>query len=804
MLNYWVKKKVSTDGIFIRLQLDKTGYKLLESPRLITWIKYADALNIKTQGTSAPAISKLTDYYGDAALARMIEVAKKNPSTKNIASDLETMQFNYWINSFATPDEVVFAILKKDIVGDDVLASPEFTILRTYLDRFNKKYPDKKVSVLSVIQANYATYSETLKVIETALASKNPATEKIAKQMESELFEFWLSKYAPDRVFRILKLHQSQAPLLENSILNTWVKYLDEFNSKNPNKQTTMLETLRKQFGDEELTKILKSVDKVFVRLKLQTTNGDQLLENPHFITWLYYVKALNAKTRGKSRSAISNLTEYYSHDGLARIFEAAKKKPGLENIASDWQRTQFRYWLDLSHKPDYVFRNLRLGYTAMYAKDKLLEHPLFQTWINYMKYYNENMENQQGTFLATLGTKLLYNDDEISKMIETAKKSPSTIEFADKLQMEQVDRWFSEGKSPTFVWLSLKGDMVGNNFLASPEFKTFAKSLDRFNEKNPDKKISVMSVLKDYYVSKLTKYYDDDDIARIIETAKQTPGMEALASDLHTQQFQYWLHRFITHTPDYVFRSLRLITAKEELLKNPSKNPLFMTWLDYVKYYNKHKDRQKGYLSTLGTRFDDDEISTMVKVAKKTPSTTKFAKQLRAEQVGRWFTYGWPPSKVWKYLRFDVVGDDLLASPEFKLLSTYVDRFNKKNPDKKTTVVSALNEYSRSTTSRAILAALRSKTSDTTNQVETALIKLWLTKYDPTEVFKILNLHQSRTKLLKNPLLITWGKYVYAFNVKNPNKRATPVEILRKHFGDRELYKMLVKKSNAPSLKKP
>ncbi|OWZ21150.1 RxLR effector protein [Phytophthora megakarya] len=612
-----------------------------------------------------------------------------------------------------------------------------------------------------------------------------------------------------------------------------------------------------------------KSADDAFVRLKLRTRRAEKLLENPKFMTWIYYVKVLNAETGGPSYLAIWRLTKYYDDDVVAKLIIAAKKNPEMEKIAIDLQTQQFQYWFNryITHRPDDVFISLKLAF----AKDKLLEDPLFFTWINYVKYYNENAKNakrQQATFLETLGSKWQYTDDEISVMIAAALKAPTLTSknpgseiIANQVETALITLWLTK-YNPNQVFRILRLHRSPDTLLENPLLRTWTKYVNAFNAKTPEKQLTTLDILRTQFgderlskmlvnaktvpsaknlaakkedvdkvlqnphfptwvkyakalrddngapswlaVSKLTEYYDDAFVARLIEGAKQKPGMEKMASDLQTQQFHYWVGRHRIGTSDAVFTALGLTRAEDKLLEHP----LFFTWMKFVKFYNENtKTQQVGFLSVLGRKFrySDHEISQMVTAAKKAPSTLYFANKLRAEQVERWFSKGESPSKIWQSLKFDIAGDNILASPEFRTLVTYVERFNKKYPNKKTSLVSVLNLYNRKASTQAIIAALKNKkpgSEKLAKQVETALIKVWLPKYSPGQVFRILKLHRSPNKLLEKTLLYTWTKYMETFNVMNPKKRTTMIDTLRIQFGDKILSDMLVKAKTIPSTK--
>lgn len=66
---------------------------------------------------------------------------------------------------------------------------------------------------------------------------------------------------SPASVFESLNLGTRN--VLTNPSLNTWVKYMDDFNARYPTEKTTMIDTITVQLGDEGLATILERAMKV-------------------------------------------------------------------------------------------------------------------------------------------------------------------------------------------------------------------------------------------------------------------------------------------------------------------------------------------------------------------------------------------------------------------------------------------------------------------------------------------------------------------------------------------------------------
>ncbi|KAG7384326.1 hypothetical protein PHYPSEUDO_002791 [Phytophthora pseudosyringae] len=101
----WLKE-FSPEDVFKLLKLDAGVDKLLTSPSLVTWITFLGQFNAKNPGKGSTMIKTFTKFYGDEALAKMLEAAKQVPQTKKVATQLQTAQFTQWMRDGKKHPEV--------------------------------------------------------------------------------------------------------------------------------------------------------------------------------------------------------------------------------------------------------------------------------------------------------------------------------------------------------------------------------------------------------------------------------------------------------------------------------------------------------------------------------------------------------------------------------------------------------------------------------------------------------------------------------------------------------------------------
>ncbi|KAL4163942.1 hypothetical protein KRP22_004566 [Phytophthora ramorum] len=145
----YLKNEKSADDVFTKLNLAKTGDKLFESPKFLAWSKYVDDFNMK-QKDPEKVVSKiptLTKQFGDASLAKMLEVVAQSPSTKRLAESLQAQQLKSWKEAGLSVDDV-FRRLNLNTRLDDILTNPLFLTFNKYLVDFNTWNPEKSTTIV--------------------------------------------------------------------------------------------------------------------------------------------------------------------------------------------------------------------------------------------------------------------------------------------------------------------------------------------------------------------------------------------------------------------------------------------------------------------------------------------------------------------------------------------------------------------------------------------------------------------------------------------------------------------------------
>ncbi|POM78959.1 RxLR effector family protein, partial [Phytophthora palmivora] len=399
-----------------------------------------------------------------------------------------------------------------------------------------------------------------------------------------------------------------------------------------------------------------KSADTVFVRLGLKTT--DKLFESKQFPVWVQYVD--------KYGSAMKKLTSYYGDQALFQMIIAAQKIPKTQALATQLHTRQLNYWLASNKKPADVYKLMMLDK----AGDKLVENPQFMTWLSYLDDFNAKFHGKAQSRISILST--IYGDEALSTMLLQARHVRSVADIATKLHSEQIQRLLAAKTSPVAVFKILMLDKSGENLFYNPMFSTWAKYVDDLNMKTANKKTPLLSALKNHY--------NKEDLAKMIDAAKKTPGLEKKVERLEIEQTK--------DKPDELFKRLKLDKAGENLLDHPGLN----TWINFIKGYNKDNPKyQTTLISTMVYHFGDRRVIQILNAAKNVKSTENIARRLQTELFQLWLQKHRSPGYIFVLMNLNTEGKNVLASPGLTTWTKYLRLYNSEYPRERTTLLETM-----------------------------------------------------------------------------------------------------------------
>uniref|UniRef100_A0AAV1UWN3 Uncharacterized protein n=1 Tax=Peronospora matthiolae TaxID=2874970 RepID=A0AAV1UWN3_9STRA len=544
-----------------------------------------------------------------------------------------------WIDQKKSPDHVFerFGLHKPNT---QLFDSPDFKLWVAYTKMVVEMEPDHMAAVLTTLKKYY---SEDELVAMLVKAEKTELREKIFAQLHTE----WLAQEEPLRdVFTTFGLHKVNGNDLKHGLFARWLKYADEYLKAQGNKHesiarvdpaVTILSALRGCLRQDALVRMLAAAEKtdttdgIFSVLYsewlkrdvsplgvvgifgLHKTKGNDL-EPGLLARWASYVdKYFDIEGEAKYKSynikeMVSALLMYYPTDKLVNMLGTAKRTEEADSIFS----ALYGKWAADEKASLDVYMSFGLHKTQSIESQRAW----FARWLSYIEAQSKEQGNSGLIMLPAVTGHISYSD--LTQLLKEGKTEAAQV-------LKGILPFFWKGKDPgdVFKVASLKED---GELLASAEFQTWLKVIDKHNKVNPKQATSVVETM-DYF-------FGEEKLTTILIAASKQPESANLARDLMAKQLEQWLGKARKsfaddrYTPASVFAKLQL-DKDENLLTNP----LFSLW---VKYADDER-RRVSLMSVLLTYYSDDALAKMIFEAKKIKGGELAAKRLEAELFKHW-----------------------------------------------------------------------------------------------------------------------------------------------------------------------
>ncbi|KAG2811611.1 hypothetical protein PC111_g12265 [Phytophthora cactorum] len=197
---------------------------------------------------------------------------------------------------------------------------------------------------------------------------------------------------------------------------------------------------------------------------------------------------------------------------------------------------------------------------------------------------------------------------------------------------------------------------------------------------------------------SSLEPRFSDRPLLEILEAAKKYPTMESAATKMQTKTIDGIFAS--GKSPTETFKLLRLDNVGDGILSSP----LFQTWKNYVEVFNKKRpNHQESWFDPIHINYIPFLVESIIEKAMQNPSTVRIAKQAEREKT--------------------------LASPKFKTWAKYLNDFNHRYPDQKTTMIDGIraNYYDRRLLPILNAAKKDPRTEKLATNLQNALIAKWI-----------------------------------------------------------------------------
>ncbi|OWZ21149.1 Avirulence (Avh) protein [Phytophthora megakarya] len=204
----WLKQKQTPEDVLKLLKMDDDFETILKSPTYNTVVNFITAYNekvtVKHPEKTVTALGLFVKTYGDEAMAKSLELAKRDPSLEQLAQRIQGDLLAGWAGNGLTTDHVYKILKVKEEEVKDLFTTPAFNVWANFDNMVNHYHPDREKNVLNRLIESFGEIP-LAKTIE--LASKEEAMDDIVYKLQQPLFEKWLrEKKTPNEIGNRLKL----------------------------------------------------------------------------------------------------------------------------------------------------------------------------------------------------------------------------------------------------------------------------------------------------------------------------------------------------------------------------------------------------------------------------------------------------------------------------------------------------------------------------------------------------------------------------------------------------------------------
>ncbi|KAL4117494.1 hypothetical protein PRIC2_011485 [Phytophthora ramorum] len=329
----------------------------------------ARSLTIEKKAPTTRLLRSNDDQDNDERAIVGIGEMAKQATNAQLLKATDSVRVRYWLLKGKTAD-AIFKRLKLDKGVNDVLKNKKLSTWFTYVKLYNKKHPDKRITITEMLTKTYGDEA-VAKMLE--IAKDVPGTNGVANKLLRKMKSTWRrDKKWPDDVFDLLNLDKAGVNLFSRREFNTWVTYTSSMAMTDP--RVSVINILTQRLGADKLARIFATakpqdpelkvlavklqttmlkewerkglpVDDVFALLKLDD-GLENVFANPTLEMWMGYVNLLSG---GNSQTQLTTMTKTltasYGTEAVARMLEAARKMEGTSTLATNLQSAQFNLW---------------------------------------------------------------------------------------------------------------------------------------------------------------------------------------------------------------------------------------------------------------------------------------------------------------------------------------------------------------------------------------------------------------------------------------------------------------------------
>ncbi|KAL7685218.1 hypothetical protein Plhal304r1_c031g0099441 [Plasmopara halstedii] len=369
----------------------------------------------------------------------MIEAAKLDPSTKEIALQLETEQIEYWLDTGKTPLDVVKLL---DFENERFVMLHKW---EKFCAAYRARNPNSPIDPIDILDPYFDEFTLV------SFVSKNSN----AKQLRDMLFQHW---YVNCKSSGYLEIRFNNRG---SSINKRVLKLYNEFITKYPFKQKEV----------QSFTKDIepKKADYIFDQVL-------ELNENNHENRPIHPLATLTALIRDEST--------------ISKILEVGRQLPDRKELAISLQKLRSERWVKDKFSPTKCFKLQELNLLVDFQPELL-------TWVEYVVAFNQEYKNDAESMFEIVKNFAPKLDWKIA--FSEMAKDPRWEKVAGQIKKEHA--FCMKAQIPIDYVLKLSWlDVERPNILENQDFKdwvSYSVLLKYSNSENTDD-LTALIILKE------------------------------------------------------------------------------------------------------------------------------------------------------------------------------------------------------------------------------------------------------------------------------------------------------------------
>ncbi|KAI9909082.1 hypothetical protein PsorP6_014814 [Peronosclerospora sorghi] len=326
-------------------------------------------------------------------------------------------------------------------------------------------------------------------------------------------------------------------------------------------------------------------------------------------------------------------------------------------------------------------------------------------------------------------------------------------------------------------------------------DFVRWIDYVNEFKRTYPEHELSVIPTL--------TRYFGDDTLFKILDTAANDPRFKTLARILQTDQVEFWKK---THKdPEEVFRILGL--ANEEM--NLFQDSHFLTWVTYVEDFNaSNPPKHRSILSMITKYHEVAVLLRQIDEAKRVENDTlkRVVSSLESDLL-KYVIHTKTFTGALDLLQLEKTPTARSETFSKHLCTILLQGYMAKLPDTEIALIRTLiTRFGDEFVAATILVMKRNHTpTQVTEKLESALREHWLsTDRSARDVFMLLKLTGPEAMVFdSNSRLTLWVSYLDYQLEKKPEMTEIVLRRLSIQFSTQRLNQILVQAMEYPHLRR-